>query len=249
MEFDGDMKYTRNIFYIQIFIALSLVLNILFWFSVRDVRAKWGNVPPAPDVKYASSMGLGDLSFAYRSNGIMIQNLGDTGGRVTPLKDYNYDELTKWFLLQDKLDPRSNYIPYLAAYYFSGVQIAEKYYPILDYLEDVGVRSGGEKWRWLAQAVYVSRFVIKDLDRALELANKLSDTAPADAPAWVHQMPVFVLKAEGKKDAAYALMLEILKSNADHMHPNEVNAARAYICDQILTEEQKVKEPLCDGVY
>ena len=32
------------------------------------------------------------------------------------------------------------------------------------------------------------------------------------------------------------LMLEILKSNVDSMHPNEVNAARAYICDQILSE-------------
>ncbi len=147
------MKYSRNIFYIQVFIAISLALNILFWFSVRDVRAKWGNVPPAPDMKYAASMGLGDRSFAYRSNGIMIQNLGDTGGRTTPLKDYDYNALADWFFLQNALDPHSNYVPYLAGYYFSALQEPEKYYPVLDYLEKVGSQDDGKRWRWLAQAV------------------------------------------------------------------------------------------------
>ncbi len=243
------MKYSRHIFYIQIIMAICLSFNILYWFSVRDVRAKWGNVPPAPDTKFIGAMGLGDASLAYRLNAIMIQNFGDTGGRYTPLKDYDYDRLSKWFFLQNKLDPRSNFIPYLAAYYFSGVQEPDKFYPVLDYLEMVGVRSGGENWRWLAQAVYVSRFVMDDLDKALELAKKLADTAPDDAPAWVRQMPVFVMKASGDKEAAYALMLEILKSNVEKMHPSEVNAARAYICDQILTENQKAKDPLCEGVY
>ncbi len=243
------MKYSRNIFYIQVFIAISLALNILFWFSVRDVRAKWGNVPPAPDMKYAASMGLGDRSFAYRSNGIMIQNLGDTGGRTTPLKDYDYNALADWFFLQNALDPHSNYVPYLAGYYFSALQEPEKYYPVLDYLEKVGSQDSGKKWRWLAQAVYISRFLIKDSEKAMELANRLIEVAPSDAPAWVRQAPVFILKSGGKKEEAYALMLEILKSNVENMHPNEVNAARAYICDQILDESQKRTDPLCQEPY
>ncbi len=243
------MKYTANVFCIQIFLAVFLLSNVLFWFSVRDIRASWGNVPPAPDMKYVGAMGLGDAVFAYRLNSLMIQNFGDTGGRYTPLKDYDYEQLTKWFFLQDKLDSRSGFIPYLAAYYFSGVQVPDKFYPVLDYLEVVGTRSGGEYWRWLAQAVYVARFVMEDMDKALYLARRLAETAPEDAPVWVHQMPVFVLKASGDKDSAYALMLEILKSNVDKMHPNEVNAARAYICDQILNAEQKARDPLCEGEY
>ncbi len=243
------MKHSRNILYIQIFIAISLALNVMFWFSVRDVRVKWGNVPPAPDIKYASSMGLGDTSFAYRSNGIIIQNLGDAGGRVTPLKDYDYEDLTNWFFLQDELDSESNYIPYLAAYYFSAVQEPEKFYPVLEYLKEIGSRPGDGRWRWLAQAVYISRFLIKDTQKAAELADVLVQTAPDDVPAWVNQMPVFILKAQGKKEEAYALMLEILKSNVDNMHPNEVNASRAYICDQILSEEQKKSDPICQEPY
>lgn len=241
------MNYNRSIFYFQVFIALCVVLNIMFWFSVRDVRAKWGNVPPVPSSEYLSSMGFGDASFAYRANGIMIQNLGDTGGRYTPLKDYDYERLTEWFFLQDHLDPRSNYIPYLAGYYFSGVQIPEKFYPVLDYLKQVGQRPDGEKWRWLAQAAYVARYSMNDLDKALELANILSETAPDDAPVWVKQMPVFVVKAKGDKELAYALTLEILKSSADKLHPNEVNALVAYICDQILDEQARARDPLCQG--
>lgn len=236
---------SQSLLAIKVFITLALLMNIAFWFSVRDIRARWGNVPPVPEVKYSPVMGIGDQAFAYRMNGLMIQNLGDSGGRVTPLKDYDFERLTQWFFLQDALDPQSDYIPYLAAYYFSGVQVPEKYYPVLDYLKKVGSREGAERWRWLAQAVYVARFVMHDMDKALELAQLLAKVAPDDAPIWAKQMPVFVLKADGQRDAAYGLMVEILKANVDTMHPNEINASRAYICEQILTDDQRQSDPLC----
>ncbi len=233
---------------IQICLALALVLNILFWLSVRDVKSRWSNVPPPPNIKYASIYGLGDASFAYRLNGIMMQNLGDTGGRVTPLKDYNYETLGRWFYLQDSLDPVSNFTPYLAAYYFSNVQKPEMLPPLLDYLSDIGNRPYGEKWRWLAQGVFLARYQLKDLDRALEMANALANTKNDNVPVWVHQMPAFVLSARGEKEAAYAILLEILKSRGEKLHPNEVNATKAYICTRILGKEDAAVNPLCESL-
>ncbi len=229
-----------------IFLVIVFSLNILLWFSVRDIKSKWGNVPPVPSNKYISFYGLGDSSFAYRINGLMIQNLGDTGGRVTPLKDYNYDLLVKWFYLQDKLDPISDFIPYLAAYYFGSVQDPLRLPPLLQYLFDIGVRSYGEKWRWLAQGVFLARYQLKDLDKALEMANILANLGNQNIPNWARQMPAFILSAKGEKEAAYALLLEILKTRGENLHPNEVYSMRVYICKKLLSDRSASNNPICN---
>ncbi len=233
---------------LQIVVFFILVINILFWFSVRFTQASWNNVPPAPEENYAAFSGLGDTSFAYRLNGLMVQNLGDTGGRFTSLKDYDFDRLSIWFDLQDVLDERSDFMPYLAAYYFGSVQEAEKFRPLLPYLEKVGVRPYGEKWRWLAQGVFLARFRINDLDRALELANLLSESEDKDVPSWARQMPAFIMSAQGEKEAAYGLMLEILKSSADRLHPSEVYSMRLFMCERLLKQEEASNNPLCEGL-
>lgn len=232
---------------LEILLGLALIINLVFWFSIRGVQAKWTNVPPPPDKKYAAAYGLGDKTFAYRLNGIMIQNFGDTGGRVTSLKDYNFENLAKWFFLQHYLDPNSDYIPYVASYLFGSLQEPEKYRPVLSYLETVGTMPQGEKWRWLAHATFMARYTIKDLDLALRLAEKLAALANENMPAWATNMPAFILAAQGEKEAAYALLLEILKSSGDKMHPNEVNSTRIYICTRILSEEEAAVNPLCEN--
>lgn len=233
---------------VKMALALAVIVNIVFWFSVRDVEARWENVPPVPDIRFAASSGLGDAQLSYRIIGLMIQNLGDTGGRSTALKEYNYDELAKWFFLQDHLDPRSNYMPYLAAYYFSAVQTPESFRPALDYLVTVGQRPEGEKWRFLAQAVFLARFVMKDTDKALELAKLLAELDNSEMPSWTRQMPVFIMNASGEKETAYALMLEILRTSADKMHPNEVRNMRYYICQKILDKAEAKSNELCKDI-
>ena len=233
---------------IQLALAMSLLLNIVFWYSVRDVKAKWENVPPPPSEKFAAGYALSDQSLAYRMNGLMIQNMGDTGGRLTSLVDYDYNRLTKWFFLQDHLDEKSNYTPYLAAFYFGAVQEPEKFRPVLSYLQEVGMRTYGEKWRWLVYAIQITKDNIQDRDKALELARLLTKSKHPDMPNWVQQMPAFVLTEKGDKEAAYALMVEILKTSARKLHPNEVRSMRIYICTKILEPDEAKKDPLCDGV-
>ncbi len=231
---------------IKAFIGLFLILNLGVWLLVRRESAQWLNVPPPPSQNFAAAYGLGDKGFAYRVNGLMLQNMGDTGGRVSALKDYNYERLSEWFFLQDSLDNRSEYIPYLAGFYFSGVQDPQKFRPVLKYLDKVGHHNFDEKWRWLAQAVFIARYQIRDLDIALALAKKLADLNRPGMPAWVEKMPVYVMTAKGSKEDAYALMLEILKAGADTMHPSEINQTRFFICTKILAPEDAAKNSLCE---
>ena len=228
-------------------LTFAVLCNIVFWFGSRNIKAKWTNVPPVPPMISAVSPTLGDVQFASRVISMMIQNLSNTGGRITPIKDYDFERLGEWFDLNYLLDPHSNLTPYMAAYYFSASQDPTKIRPVIEYLRTAGNSTEGEKWRWLAQAVYLARFKLNDLELALELAADLEALPKEEMPEWARRMTVNILNQKGDKDAALQLMLAILKDKADELHPNEVNAMVAYICEQILDPGEAKLHSLCKG--
>lgn len=230
-------------------LALALLANCALWFSVRYVKPVWLNVPPPPSETSAIMSALGDPQFAYRSLGLSLQNLGDTGGRIINLSDYNYEELGRWFLLQHNLDPVSNFTPSLAAYFFGANRQSSDLGPIVDYLEQAGDVDAPQKWRWLAHAVFIARHKMKDYDRAYELAEKLAAMDRPDMPSWTKQMPAFVKNNQGEKEAAMALMLQLLETEKDTLHPSDVNAIVAYICEQILPPDEAKTYKLCQNPY
>ncbi|MCB9982091.1 MAG: hypothetical protein H6861_00225 [Rhodospirillales bacterium] len=226
--------------------ALTITLNVTLWSSVRNIKVEWSNVPPTPGLTGALWSSLGDPQLAYRVYGIMIQNMGDTGGRVINLRKYDYDALGRWFHLQHELDPRSDFTPYLAGYFFGGVREApEKVKPVIDYLEQAAGTGQGEKWRFLVHAIFLARYRMNDMDKALELAQKLASFDNPDMPSWSRQMQFFIMNAKGEKQAAYEMMVNLLKTEGANLHPNEVNATLAYICEQILTPDQAALDPIC----
>ncbi len=226
------------------FLFLALALNTLTWFSARYEQSRWTNVPAAPSKAGAVAFALGDAQLSYRMMGIMIQNLGDIGGRTSSLKDYDYEALSGWFYLSKQLDPHSDFMPYLAAFYFGSAQDPSVLPPLIDYLYEVGNDPAGEKFRWLAQAVFLMRYKVGDLDKAYEMAQTLANL-DRDLPIWARSMPALVKSQAGEKQVAVDLLIELLKSSGDKLHPNEVNATIAMICEQLLDESQASRHPLC----
>ena len=240
------MHYQKSFLILVALFTLSIALNVALWSSVRGVNVEWKDVPPTPSVSGALWSALGDRQFAFRSYGIMIQNMGDTGGKVTSLSDYDYEALGHWFGLSHQLDPNSGFMPLIAGYFFGAIRDhPEKLPPIIDYLELAAGDGEGQKWRWLGQAALLARHKMNDLDRALELANKLAAFENPEMANWARQMPVVVLTAQGEKESAYAFMVNLLKTEADSLHPNEVNATLDYICTRILDEREAAQDPLC----
>lgn len=229
--------------YIVFFVALAV--HVLFSASVRPLRGAVETVPPVPTFRSSSIQFLGDKEFAYRVYGTMIQNFGETGGRHTALKDYNFERLSRWFFLQNKLDSRSHFTPFVAAYLFGASQDVSKLSPIIDYLEVVGNSNQGEDWRWLAQATYLARFRMEDYDRALSLAYKLSALDNPDMPVWAKQMPALIQIQMDEKEAAYKFMVGMLRDGQEGMHPNEINYIVYTICTRVLTPAQALLDPLC----
>ena len=226
-----------------------LALNFLLWSASHNVRARWTGIPPAPSENTAAGVTLGDRQFAYRSGALTLQNLGDTGERTIPLKDLDYVKLGQWFHLLNSLDPVSNHIPLIAAYYFGGIQATEetsdKIRVVIDYLAGIGNTLEHEKWRWLAHAAFLARHKTNDLDYALELANRLVAMDPdgRNLPLWARHMPAFILTALNQKDAARAL-LEAVLLGSSRLHPNEANFLRAYLIEQLGVPEDEIGNSL-----
>jgi hypothetical protein len=229
--------------YIIFFIALTL--HVLFSSYVRPIRSFFEAVPPVPTRASASLQFLGDKALAYRVYGMMIQNFGDTGGRHTALKDYNYERLSKWFFLEQSLNDRAHFAPFVASYIFGASQDVSKLGPVIDYLEVVGNNAEDGRWRWLAHAVYLARFRMEDNDRALELAYKLSALDVPTMPVWAKQMPALVQMGMDENEAAYSFMVGVLKDGSDNMHPNEINYIVNTICTRVLTPAESGLDPLC----
>ena len=227
-------------------LAIAVALNVGCWFYSNDIYTKWTNIPPAPAITKLKISFLDDSALAYRVSGLTLQNFGNVGESQN-LKNYNYKHLAGWFSLMDALDVHSNYVPYFAAYYFGATPDDKQVEPVIKYLETVGVRPEPGKWRWLAQAAFLARHRLKDMDWAMRIAQKLGSIYdPKTMPTWTRNMEPMLTADMGDRQAAYLLMLEILKSDGDKMSVSEYNSNIHLICTVILTPEQAVKSPLCE---
>lgn len=225
-----------------------LLLNVAVWCYSSPLLPKWDNVPVAPSAVGATTAFLGDSELAYRSLSLTVQSFGNATGQVQALKDYNYDNLGTWFNLADKLNPKSNYVPFLAAYYFAGSQDPSKLMPVINYLRQVGTYPEEDKWRYLGAAVFLAKHKMKDDKLALQLAQELADVYKPGMPAWAYQMKAIIASDMGEKEMAYNLMLDALVSKREGMDPVEVNYMIDQICNHILTPEKKAKDPLCQNL-
>ncbi len=134
-------------------VLAALGLQALYWSQTRDLRAGWEGVPPAPSAQVAHALALGDSQFLYRATTFALQNMGDEGGRVTPLKDYDYQRLGQWFALLDRFDPEAEYLHVLVGYYYSQSPNPEHVRVVIAYLRRIAMNNPEHNWRWLAHAV------------------------------------------------------------------------------------------------
>ncbi len=229
---------------VTLFLCGSVAAVLALWWASSDMTARWAGVPPVPSARTATVMTLGDSQLAYRSGALSLQTLGDTGGRIVPLKDYSYQALAGWFDVLDGLDPAADHVPMVAAYYFGATRVPADVAEIVTYLGRIGDTPVAEKWRWLAHAAYLARYRMDDTALALDLGYRLARIHPLSGkplPIWARQMPAFILNAQGDQAGARDLLGQMLVSEAD-LHPNEVNFMKGYLVEQLGVSKTEVDQ-------
>lgn len=221
-------------------LIVSLIACILFAPHARVLKPRWPGVAPAPSMATGLLYGFGDKQLAYYHLALTLQNMGDVGGHVTPIKDYNMKHVAEWLRLTYAFDTKSRYAPTLAGYYFGASQEPEKLGPIINYLRVAGNSTENELWRYLAQAVYIARFRMKDQALALDLAQQLARLEGPDMPLWTKQMPGFVMSNIGEKKASRDLFLTLL-ATSKNISRQEVNFMCGYIQDNLREEDDGIE--------
>jgi tetratricopeptide (TPR) repeat protein len=199
--------------------AIVLVLLILFAAQIalasRTIAWRPAHEPimTAPSRHAAGAIGLGDDQFFFRTGILKITHAGVTGGETIALRDFDYPALVSWFTLLDQLDPRSNAVPVLAAYWFGYTPIDADARLVVDYLVARSQTDRQTGWRWLVEAVYLARYRLNDPDLALELAHHAAQADLPNAPFYVRHLPAFIELQLGRREAAIVLLKALLEAN------------------------------------
>lgn len=161
-----------NFIYITLF--LFIICQFFIWYKYTSKIKADFTITPVPPSKFEMNVfSLGDKSFLYRIYGFKLQNAGDTFGETTPLKEYDYEKLEKWFYALTDLDDKSEYVPSIAGFYFSSSQNVSDNKYVVDYLIDFADKNPEKYWRWYVTSAYITKYKLKDNEKAFSIAKKI----------------------------------------------------------------------------
>lgn len=226
--------------------VLTFIAQFFFWQRYESFKPSFDIVPPAPNKFLTSALSLGDEEFLFRVLGTRLQNSGDVFAGFVALKKYDYQRLYQWMKRLDELNYESNFIPSLAAYYYSQTQNTKDVIYIIDYLKEHGQKNINLKWWWLFQATFIAKKDLKDLNKALEVAYVLSKNENKDAPFWTKQMPAFIHEEMGDGCMAFKVIEQLIKENESgkrQIGVAEMNFMRHFIDERLKNLKSQDFDP------
>lgn len=218
-----------------------LILLVGSWYILQHIVPTQEILAPVPKTRFEQIKYLGDNNLIYRSNALYLQNAGDTFGRVTGLRNYDYKVVYNWLKFLETFDAEAHYTPALASYYFGVTNVPEDLRVIMQFLEEDYDLNPAQKWWWMYIAVHIANHKLKDVDKALELAKRLSVNPNPDVPKWAREMPAFILEKKGELDEA----LKVIKSVAEQYEDfsqSEINFMNYFIKERLGFAKEQIKK-------
>jgi tetratricopeptide (TPR) repeat protein len=206
------------------------------WRGTKSIKPEMEIIPQVPSKEMIKIMALGDEELIFRFYSYKLQFVGDTFGRITPLKNYDYSKLYKWWDLLDQINPKSNILAYMVAYYFSATQTPEKQVPyVIKFLEEHADQNPEDKWWWYSQAIYNAKFKIDDTEAALRIARKLASLpSDLDIPIWTRQLEAFIYEDKGQFEKACDIVVNVVRDfGEDKLSQGEMNFIYNFITERL----------------
>jgi hypothetical protein len=233
----------RRVLATTLVMLIAVTLQVGFWEKTYMNLPQLGILKPVPSNLEAEALSFGDKQLYFRAQALNLQFMGDTWGRSTPLKDYDYKEVYKWLSFLDKYDPKSDILPSAAAYYYAKTQRPSDVRYLLDYLEERADKDLEANWWWLSQSIYLANSVLQDRPRAARMAAKLR-SVKADIPIWARQMEAFVQEDLGDKEKSADVMCEVIRNykNFESLPKEEIDYFVYFFQERLKTWKGKENE-------
>lgn len=216
----------RSIKYVPVGILIAFVMALtaeMLWVSVRQPpQAYVEQLPEAQAIPFLKLSGMGDDIFLSKALMLWLQSYDYQPGISLSYSEIDYQNLISWLDVILDLDPRSQYPLLLASRVYGDVNDTRKQLMMIQFIEDRFSEYPDRRWRWMAHAVYIAKYRLKDMDLALELAGKLAEQTSADkVPFWAQQMHIYILEDMGQLRAAKILLGGLIESG-EVDDPNEL---------------------------
>lgn len=241
--------------YLLCFLALTAA-QVVAWKGFSHIRPDFIIVPEPPAGRSVKAYALGDDAFYFRRLVFALQNAGDTFGRFTALREYDYGKLQQWFFLADALDAKSNAVPLIAGYYYSQTQNVPDTRYVVDYLVRHADRDPAHKWWWYAQASHLANHRLEDKKLASDIALKITaipmEGDGANIPLWARQLPAFIYEKMGAFEESLQIMEQVqrdLENNNRELTEGEANFLRHFFIHRIQKPEAELMKKLGKGIY
>lgn len=209
----------------------ALLLQLGMGWLLRPLRPALDEMPPAPSPASLTALALGDTQFLFRLQTLWLQDFGDGGGRIKPLRDYDYDRVVAWLSGVDTLDPRSDMTFQLGSHYFGALtdpgSAATKVGRIAGFFEQAAMAEPARRWPWLVWAATTIQHRVKDPFLARQTASDIMRLRGASgAPDWLPLLaiPLYATagdQAESDRLAHDPAMLELRRRALEELHRNE----------------------------
>jgi len=196
---------------VWILLVTALMVQVVLSVQLHGLRPAIEEMPPPPSPMAMKAVALGDDQFLYRVVTQWLEDVGDGGGRLRPLRDFDYDRVVAWLKLTDDLDPRSDAVFQLGSTYYGALTdpstAARKVARLVDYFERAGMADPAARWQWLSWAATRNQQLVKDPGLARRTAMDLLSlrTSPT-APSWLPLLAIPLLRVSGDNAEAEELI-------------------------------------------
>jgi hypothetical protein len=172
---------------------------------------------------------FGDTQFLYRSLAMDLQNFGDTGGHLTPLKDYDVRQLVAWMRVLDSLDALANHHVTLAARYFSQTQHKADVEQLVRYVQEHVAKNPREKVQWLGDAISLAAVRLGNNALAMEVADQLATYDFPEMTVIAYQLPALIHRRAGDYAGAARLMAQAYERVKTRSSPQDLEFMEGFI--------------------
>jgi hypothetical protein len=200
-----------------------------FAWHARNVDPKRDYLAPPPSRTEWAALSFGDEQFLYRVFALDVQDAGDTGGRIVPVKNYDFARVIGWFDTLAEMDPRSDFAIGMAGGFFGLSQNVRDVEPIVRFMLRDTDANPPQRWRFLFDAIYLARHRLKNNALALEVAYKLAGYDFPGLDPWATLMPAFILEDEHRYGEARAVVETTIRRFDGRMTPKDTSWTASYL--------------------
>jgi hypothetical protein len=220
----------KNLNIPKYFLVIFFLMQAVFWFFSNRIKPTFIITPYPPTKTEIEALSFGDKQFFYRKLAFTLQNAGDKFGHYTNFTQHDYYKLRRWFEALDNIDKKSQYIPYMAAYYYSIVKDTERSKIIAEYITNYAKKDPQQHWRLLTTAAYIYYKEVGKSNKKIEEIGEI--LLKQNIPTWAKTLAAFYLEDSGDICNAYKL---IIKISQDEILTEKANTEDQFLIN-ILTE-------------